>query len=307
MTKQRVIEGKDLAKTEGIKYSEELEKGNILFFPQIPFDFPQEEIDFLLKSKQSSSSNRKNIAYKPQLDKVTNHDTKNEEDKRKMHAILKHFSERALQFLKNLLPSYAPHWKLDYASFRPFQEKGRKLRTRARNDLLHVDSFPTRPMHGSRILRFFININPKESRNWITSHPFEELVQMYGGSRGVLFPKKVDFSFYERWMLKMRFLLKQIGVVKQIRSPYDHFMMNMHNFLKENEDFQKNGYKQHWEFPSYSCWAVFTDQVSHAALSGQYALEQTIFVPQKALLFPDRSPLRILERSAEGNMVYPLS
>ncbi len=305
MTKKIVIESKDLEKKEPTKYSEELEKGNILFFPEIPFAFPEEEINFLLDQKQGASSNRKNIAYKPQLDKVTNHDTEKLEEKRQMHAALKNFSERTSIFLKTLLPAYAPYWKLDYASFRPFQEKGRKLRIRARNDLLHVDSFPTRPMHGSRILRFFININPKESRNWMTSHPFEELVQMYGGSRGVLFPKRVDHSFLERSILQVRSFLKQIGLLKQIRSPYDHFMLKMHNFLKENEDFQKNCFKQYWEFPPHSCWAVFTDQVSHAALSGQYALEQTLFVPQKALLFPDRSPLRVLERAAEGNMVYP--
>jgi hypothetical protein len=43
---------------------------------------------------------------------------------------------------------------------------------------------------------------------------------------------------------------------------------------------------------------AFTDCVSHAVLSGQYALEQTLFIPQSALLEAQRSPLAILERLA---------
>jgi len=80
-------------------------------------------------------------------------------------------------------------------------------------------------------------------------------------------------------------------------------MLKMHNFLKENAAFQQNCPKDHWEFPPHSCWAVYTDLVSHAALSGQYALEQTFIIPQRALLFPEKSPVAILENLSKGNMV----
>lgn len=40
---------------------------------------------------------------------------------------------------------------------------------------------------------------------------------------------------------------------------------------------------------------VFTDLVSHAAMSGQYALEQTYHLPVNSMLDPSRAPLRILE------------
>jgi hypothetical protein len=43
---------------------------------------------------------------------------------------------------------------------------------------------------------------------------------------------------------------------------------------------------------------VFTDGVAHAALSGQYALEQTYIVPIDAMLLPEKSPLRVLESIA---------
>ena len=141
-----------------------IESGNILFFSKCPFHFPQEDLDFLLAQKQTGSSNRKNIAYKLQTNKITNAVEFSEEQGKQLLEIMRNYSQRVVEFLSKLLHPYSSKWNLDYASFRPFQEKGRQLRTRARNDLLHVDSFPTRPVHGGRILRFFTNINPKESR-----------------------------------------------------------------------------------------------------------------------------------------------
>jgi len=43
-------------------------------------------------------------------------------------------------------------------------------------------------------------------------------------------------------------------------------------------------------------WIAFTDQVSHAAMAGQYQLEQTFLLPVDAMRSPEQSPLRILER-----------
>ena len=178
-------------------YCRELEQGNILFFPTAPFEMPRDDLDFLLQQRQGGSSARKNIAYKPQFDKVTNHETDRPADRERMRTALRLFSQKATECLAKILPAYAPHWKHDFASFRPFQEKGRKLRLRARNDLLHVDAFPTRPMHGSRILRFFININPTESRHWMTSKPFQELAQDFAGNL-VSFPKSAGYCLRSR-------------------------------------------------------------------------------------------------------------
>jgi hypothetical protein len=283
------------------QYCKELESGNILYFPKIPFDFPQDEIAFLLKQKQGKAKGRKNIAYKPQADRITNHDATNPESERRLKEILCNYSQRAAAFLSELLTPYSKEWKIDYTSFRPFQERGRKLRLRARNDLLHVDAFPTRPLHGDRILRFFTNINPDMSRDWITSDPFSSLAEKFGG-KDVPFPKSVGYSLYDRIERKMKMMLRSSGIKVPLRSPYDTFMLKLHNFLKENQDFQKNCRKDYWEFPPNCCWAVFTDQVSHAAMSGQYALEQTFLVPISALLYPEHSPLRLLERLSGRNL-----
>jgi 3-deoxy-D-manno-oct-2-ulosonic acid (Kdo) hydroxylase len=79
------------------------------------------------------------------------------------------------------------------------------------------------------------------------------------------------------------------------RPPYDVFMQRCHNVMKEDATFQETTPKKRWEFPPNSSWMLFTDCVSHAVLSGQYALEQTLLVPHTALLEPQRSPLTILD------------
>jgi len=302
MAKKIVVADKEWENKENkLMYCESLEDGNILFFPSTPFPFPKEEIDFLLTQKQGGSAARKNIAYKPQIDKITNHDSKDPDAAAKLKEILRNYSKRVTEFLTLLLSPYANHWKHDYASFRPFQEKGRNLRLRARNDLLHVDSFPTRPLHGARILRFFTNINPTEGRHWITSDGFADLAKAYAGK--VTLPPSANYDLRSRLEKKMKRLIRSLGMKVPLRSPYDTFMLNMHNYLKENSEFQEKCHKDHWDFPPGSCWAVFTDQVSHAALAGQYAIEQTFIIPQKGLLFPEKSPVSVLERMSGRNLV----
>jgi hypothetical protein len=311
MTKLVTIEKDELKRflSEGNqrqKFCEELEDGNILFFPECPFDFPQAELDFLLAQRQTASANRKNIAYKPQSDKITNFVKSSESQEQQLLEIMRNYSQRSVHFLSKLLPPYAGKWRLDYASFRPFQEKGRQLRTRARNDLLHVDSFPTRPMHGNRILRSFTNINPAECRKWLTTDSFAKLASSFGGKPDMPFPQGVSESLITKMMSKSKKMAHQIGLPVILRSPYDVFMLNLHNYLKENEEFQKNCSKDHWEFPPNSCWAVYTDQVSHAAIAGQYALEQTMIIPRSALVHPEKAPVSILEKLTGTRMVDPI-
>jgi hypothetical protein len=49
-------------------------------------------------------------------------------------------------------------------------------------------------------------------------------------------------------------------------------------------------------FAPGTTWLCFSDQVMHAAVSGQYMLEQTIDLPLVALYDRERAPLAILER-----------
>jgi hypothetical protein len=86
--------------------------------------------------------------------------------------VLRDYSKTVVDFAASVLSAYAGQWHLDYASFRPQEEASRKLSRHARNDLLHVDSFPTRPTRGDRIFRVFTNINPTAPRVWRTGETF---------------------------------------------------------------------------------------------------------------------------------------
>jgi hypothetical protein len=73
--------------------------------------------------------------------------------------------------------------------------------------------------------------------------------------------------------------------------------------MKEDTAYQSAAPQLPFDFPPGSTWMAFTDQVSHAAMSGQHQLEQTFLLPVDAMLDPERSPLRILERLKGGPLI----
>ncbi len=267
----------------------ELEAGHIVYFANSPTIIPSEDRELLLGRKQSSSAYHKNIAYRPLEDRVTGLDREDAAEVDNLRRILSEYSRQSAEFLGKFLIPYAGQWKLEFASFRPIEEKGRPARVHARNDLLHFDSFPTRPTNGARILRFFTNINPIENRVWVTSQTFEafgpRLVKSGGLSKSLTNPFVRGFNF----------LTRALHLRKTDFPPYDDLMHHYHNRMKEDAHFQETTPKMRWEFPPNSAWMVYTDCVSHAVLSGQYALEQTLLIPQGALVDRQRSPLAILE------------
>lgn len=266
-----------------------LERGNVLFFPHTPFPFTEGERDVLRSSELSSSKHHKNIAYRPALDKVTGFDAGAVKDPERLRGVMRAYSQRALEFLRAFLPRYMDKCRVDFASFRPLEEAGRDLPTKKRNDLLHVDSFPTRPTSGDLILRFFTNINPVKPRVWLTSDPFQAVAARYAEDAGL-----PGIARQPQGPLLTR-LLGAAGLPVVQRSAYDRFMLGFHDYLKFNEDYQRNCPKYRSEFPPDSSWMVFTDVVPHAVLSGQYALEQTVIVKREALLKSEHAPIAILE------------
>ena len=207
--------------------------------------------------------------------------------------MLRDYSKTVVDFAASVLSAYAGQWHLDYASFRPQEEAGRKLSRHARNDLLHVDSFPTRPTRGDRIFRVFTNINPAAPRVWRTGETFPELAERFAIASGLL--ERATRRGPGRSVLS---LLRSAGFPVQSRPPYDEFMHRFHNFLKDNEGYQDNARAQVVSFPPGSTWMVFTDMVTHAVLSGQFALEQTFLIARHSLTHPEHAPVAILERLA---------
>jgi 3-deoxy-D-manno-oct-2-ulosonic acid (Kdo) hydroxylase len=278
-----------------------LEAGDILYFPQTPVPLSADDAGFLLGQQQTDSSLHKNIAYKPKVDRLSGVDTKTASSAavERLQEIMRRYSGSVVGFLGEFLSPYAAHWKLDYASFRPQEEQGRDLPLRRRNDLLHTDAFPTRPTYGARILRFFNNIHPARTRDWVVSDPFAETVRQFVPSQIVPTPGSVLTRLGKS---AGRTLGLGAAIPSLKRSPYDEFMMRFHNFLKENPRWQAECPRYPFQFPPGSSWMVYTDTVPHAVLAGQYALEQTFLVPIKAMVRPEISPLRVLEELAHARL-----
>jgi hypothetical protein len=280
------------------QYCAQLETGDIIFFPETPIKIPQEDLDFLLGHQHVFGTFHKNIAYRPLEDRITGFETQDSSTAERLRKIMRRYSMDVIDFLGGFLGPYRAQWKVDYASYRPEEEAGRDLALRKRNDLLHTDAFPTRPTHGDRILRFFNNINPEKTRNWVTTDTFDVLVEKMrartlNGRGSVQLPSSMSMPALKR-------VLAAIGIGTLVpalkRSPYDEFMLRFHNYLKENTGFQQKCPKQQWEFPPGSSWMVYTDMVSHAVLSGQFALEQTLIVAKDAMVVPEKSPYGVLSR-----------
>ena len=276
-------------------YCQQLEEGNIVLFENLPFDLPDSDREFLLSQKQSGFKGHKNVSYRPQQDAIRGAAEDDPKEAQRLHELMRNYSKQVVQFLGRFLAPYAPHWTLDFATWRPLEEKGRDLPLHKRNDLLHVDAFPSRPTHGSRILRCFTNLNPQRSRVWATTQGFETLAERFALDAGLSQVARRAASPVGAVKRGVAPLLKAVGIRGAGRSPYDEFMLRFHDYLKENNDYQEKWEKIRLEFPPYSTWMVFTDSVPHAALSGQYALEQTFIVPMKAMVEPHKSPLKVLE------------
>jgi hypothetical protein len=273
-----------------------LERGDILFFPNGGFEIPARIRTPLTGAAQDGRSFHKNIAYKPDHDRVSGLASRSESET--VRPAMREFSRCAIEFLQSTLPDYAKAWKVDYASFRSIEERRRELPLTRRNDLLHVDAFPTRPVFGDLILRCFTNVNQAQSREWLTSDPFGKLAQLEARKAGLARFAKSAGSTLHNVRRSLTRKLARAGVPVVDRSPYDAFMLHFHDWLKGNGEYQENCPKYRFSLPPGSTWLVFTDVVPHAVLGGRLAFEQTVIVSRDSLANPLLAPSAILERMA---------
>ncbi|MDP9169608.1 MAG: Kdo hydroxylase family protein [Acidobacteriota bacterium] len=258
------------------QYRSVLERGDILFFPGGGFDIPVGARTALMGATQNARSFHKNIAYKTNVDRVSGLEDRAEAAR--VAPAMREYSRAALNFMAAILPDYSREWKVDYASFRSIEERGRALPLTKRNDLLHVDAFPTRPVFGNLILRCFTNVSPDQPREWMTSDPFAKLAQERALSAGLgRFAAAADSPLHGGKRAALR-SLRKLGLPVVDRSPYDAFMLHFHDWLKANREYQENSPKYRFDLPPASTWLVFTDIVPHAVLGGRLAFEQTVIV-----------------------------
>jgi hypothetical protein len=280
-------------------YCDLLERGQVLFFREPPFALSIEDRDFLLAQEWAEMRMHKNISYRPSEDLLKGVQG-NTQTVTKVHEIMRRYSNNVIGFLKEFLAPYAQKWIVDFSSFRPFEEERRGLPLHKRNDLLHVDAFPSRPTRGGRILRVFTNLNPTTPRIWNTYDDFAAIARSHAENAGLRRVAEQD-GFLQRTVQSVG---HSLGIRGMGRTPYDMFMLRFHDYLKENVEFQEKAPKTRLDFPPLSTWLVYTDGVAHAAMSGRYALEQTLLIPAEALVSPEHAPFRILESIAGHPLVY---
>ena len=76
---------------------------------------------------------------------------------------------------------------------------------------------------------------------------------------------------------------RALHVTQGRRSEYDHLMLGLHDCAKSDLGYQRDSPQREVRFAPGTTWICFSDQVMHAAVSGQYMLEQTIHLPLAAL------------------------
>jgi hypothetical protein len=257
-----------------------LEGGNVVVLPDLPFVLTDAERTYLRPDAVKEGT--KTIKFEPKTGRVWG--SADEAGAEVLRGMLKRYSEQAHALVLALYPGYAKALQLGATSFRPVEAQGRQQSKRHDDTLLHVDAFPSRPSAGQRILRVFTNINPdSKPRVWRVGEPFEAVARRFLPQIAAPLPGSAQ-------------IMNMLGLTKALRTPADHYMLKLHDTMKLDEAYQRDCPKQTVEFQPGTTWMVFTDQVSHAAISGQHALEQTFTLDLHGMVHPETAPLRVLER-----------
>ena len=258
-----------------------LEDGVVVYFPNLPFRLEANEQDLL--SPRVADEKSKNVSLDPKSGTVKGTSAEGA-DRGKLQTMLERFGSSSTQLMHDLFPGYTKGLERARTSYRPVEIVGRSYSPVKDDKLLHVDAFPSTPTHGRRILRFFANIAPPgKARIWHVGEPFPDFAQKFVPS----LPRPNPLVIW---------LLAAVGATKSRRSAYDHMMLGLHDNGKRDAAYQKNSPQIEFAFPPGSTWLCYTDQVLHAALAGQFALEQTFHLDVADMIDPSRSPLKILER-----------
>src|SRR5262249_11215331 len=134
-----------------------LEQGQVLHFPSLAFPLSEAERRFLSPTILGRS---KNVSYNPGTNALAGTVCQGQ-DAEELKGLLRRYADAADRLCRRLFPSYGPALKRERTSLRPAVVEGRVTSWRKDDTRLHVDSFPSQPVHGRRLLRLFCNVNPQ--------------------------------------------------------------------------------------------------------------------------------------------------
>jgi hypothetical protein len=257
-----------------------LEAGKVLYFPDFGFAARPEERALFTPEIRDPKSRNISLAPDGRLKGAAG----DAQAQAALAGMIGRFRDQAESLLDALVPRYREHLKRGAVSFRPSVVQTRVQSWRADDRRLHVDAFPSRPNRGERLLRVFTNANLEGvPRVWRVGEPFEDVAKRF-------LPRVKPYSAWQAKALAM------LRVTKSLRSEYDHLMLQLHDAMKADSHYQQNAPQVNFGFPPGCAWVVFSDQASHAAMSGQYMLELTMQLDPARQYDPQASPLAILTR-----------
>ena len=262
-----------------------IEDGAVLSFPHLPFVLADAECRFL--DPRWADGKAKNISLRwppnssgPEMRGAAGAAG----DLAELKALITRYADQSEAFALRLFPHYRGHLLRGNTSFRPVDVAGRETSWRKDDTRLHVDAFPSNPMHGTRLLRVFCNVNPNgRTRQWRVGEPFEAHAKRY-------------LPTIRRPLPGSAWLLERTGITKRRRTEYDHVMLQLHDRAKADAAFQQTSPQARVDFAPGTTWVVFSDQVLHAAMGGQHMMEQTFYLDVAHQQHPEASPRGTLER-----------
>ncbi len=263
---------------------EALEAGKVLYFPKLRFGVLAHEARFLDPALLSPKARNISLDVAPDGSSRLKGVLGDAQVQQCVAAMVRRFRAQAQALINGLLPHYTGSLRMAPTSFRPALVETRVQSWRADDKRLHIDSFVSRPNGGERILRVFTNANPHGvPRVWRVGEPFEDVARRF-------LPTAKPYSGWQAG------LLRTLHITKSLRSEYDHLMLQLHDAMKADLDYQQNAPQQTVPFAAGSVWVCFSDQTSHAVMSGQHMLEQTMHLPATRQYDPSASPVAVLER-----------
>jgi hypothetical protein len=264
-----------------------LEAGKVLYFPRFGFRATQAEERLFTPDIRDPKSRNISLAPNGKLKGAAGEAAAQDA----LAAMIGRFRDQAEALLTGLVPRYDQYLERGAVSFRPSVVETRAQSWRADDRRLHVDAFPSRPNRGRRLLRVFTNANLEGvPRVWRVGEPFEDVARRF-------LPRAKPYSAWQAKALDM------LGVTKSLRSEYDHLMLQLHDAMKSDAGYQETAPQVTFGFPPGCAWVVFSDQASHAAMSGQYMLELTMQLDPDKQYDPQASPLAILQRMTGRELV----
>ena len=233
-TDWRNVQGRD-------EWTAAVEAGKVLYFPQLTFQLSEQEKTLLRPDVRDPKTRNISLNVDGSIKGVAG----DEATQQQVAAMVTRFRDQATALIAGLFPAYMPVVRMAPTSYRPSQVETRAQSWRADDKRMHVDAFPSRPNYGERILRVFTNVNPDgQPRVWRVGEPFTDVAKRF-------VPRAKPYS---AWQAKM---LELLHVTKSYRSEYDHLMLQLHDGMKADMDYQKNAPQQVVPFPPGSVWVCF--------------------------------------------------